>query len=88
MSHYIQQRKTFQLDSPILFSHQHSYGTRCSDCFANPYTYQLSRKVKYFCSSASTRWNDVDSMITFPPRIPHCDLANCVKSVYLSNDVC
>jgi len=81
MSHYFQQRETLQLDPPILFGHQHSNGTCCSDCFANPYTYQLSRTMKYFHSSVSTWWNDADSMIRFPPRIPHCDLVNCVKSM-------
>jgi len=44
--------------------------------------------MKYFRSNASTWWNDADSMIRFSSRIPHCDLVNYVKSMYLSNDVC
>jgi len=52
---------------PILFGHQHSYGTHCSDCFANPYIYRISRMMKYFHGSASTWWNDTESKINFLP---------------------
>ena len=84
--------KHYSQTSLILFGHQNSYGTHCSDCFANPYTYQLSWMMKYFHSSTSTWWNDADSKIKFPPNVSHYELVNCVKSMYLrcalANDVC
>ena len=75
------------LDPPIIFGCQHLYATSCNDWFANLADYHLLRTMKYFQSSATAWWNDVTSKILFSPTMTHPELVNCVKSMYLNNDV-
>ena len=66
MSHYYQQKR-------------HYYVTRCSDHFANPFDYHLSRTMNFFCQVLySTWWNDGNSKISFPPTMTHPELVNGV----------
>ena len=40
----------------------------------------------YFGHNLTNKWIQVD--ISFPPVMTHSELVECVKSMYISNDVC
>ena len=84
MFHYYKQKENLQLDPPIVFGHQHSHNTRCSDYFANTCNSKLSRARKYFHCSASTYWNSIHATASFPSALTGPFFVNYAKSIILS----
>ena len=80
--YYHDKQHCLLLNPPIVFGAQHSYNTRCKDCFANPPSYHLSTTKNYLCSSATTWWNSL--LKSIPIDCNYNSFVFSVKDFYLN----